>query len=127
MRDTVKRKRLVRGGPAALSSSQDETERVKLGFVCLFLVVLVWLPYAQILWHDFINYDDNEYVRANVHVLNGLNWPDVKWAFTTGHTGYSHPVTWLTHQLDCQLYGGWAGGHHLTSVVIHSINSILLF
>src|SRR6185295_10396038 len=52
---------------------------------------------------------------------------DFKWALTTGHTGYSHPVTWLSIQIDAQLYGTWAGGHHLTSVIIHTINTLLLF
>src|SRR6185436_3645681 len=95
--------------------------------ICLFLVGIVWLVFGQTLRHDFINYDDGAYVKGNAHVLTGLNWSNVKWAFTTGHTGYAQPVTWLTHQLDGQLYGSWAGGHHLTSVVIHSINALLLF
>ena len=114
-------------GRAALPVFRTHNERVKAGIVCLVLATIVWSAFGQMLRHEFINYDDAEYIKENVHVLNGLNWPDLKWAFTTGHTGYSHPVTWLSHQLDCQLYGVWAGGHHLTSVIIHTFNALLLF
>ena len=127
MRHSAKRKKTSRGRPTARPPSQVQSERIKSGIVCIFLATIVWIAFGQTLRHEFINYDDEEYVTENVHVLNGLNWPDVKWAFTTGHTGYAHPVTWLTHQLDCQLYGTWAGGHHLTSLVIHTVNSLLLF
>jgi tetratricopeptide (TPR) repeat protein len=82
-------------------------------------------------WHvrdnDFINFDDNVYITENARVLNGLTWPDVKWAFTAGLPGYLHPLTWLSHQFDYQLYENWAGGHHLTSVAIHVSNAVLLF
>ncbi len=91
------------------------------------LVVLVWVAFGQTLGYGFINYDDPEYITENPHVLNGLSGQNLIWAFTTGHTGYAHPVTWLTHQFDCQLFGVWAGGHHLTSLLIHTINTLLLF
>lgn len=99
----------------------------KAALACIFLVAIVWIVFGQTRRHDFINYDDDEYITENAHVLNGLNWPDVKWAFTTGHTGYAHPVTWLSHQFDYQLFGAWAGGHHLTSTLLHSVNAVLLF
>lgn len=110
--------------PGAVSRNEPPTRIV---WVCVLLVAFVAIIYGQTLRHDFINYDDEGYVTENVHVLNGLNWADVKWAFTTGHTGYAHPVTWLTHQLDVELYGTWAGGHHLNSWLLHAINSVLLF
>ena len=127
MRDRGERAKASSGRFAARPPSRAQGERIKSGIVCILLATIVWIVFGQTLRHEFINYDDNEYVTENVHVLNGLNWPDVKWAFTTGHTGYAHPVTWLTHQLDYQLYGAWAGGHHLTSLVIHTVNSLLLF
>jgi len=95
--------------------------------VCCLLLLLVSIVFGQTVRHEFINYDDDQYVTENPHVQNGLNWPDVIWAFSTGHTGYAHPVTWLTLQFDYQLYGMWAGGHHLTSVIIHAVNCLLLF
>ena len=107
--------------------AQDQNERVKGTVICFLLTIIVWIVFGQSASHEFINYDDGEYVTNNAHVLNGLNRADFVWAFTTGHTGYAHPVTWLTHQLDCQLYGTWAGGHHLTNVIIHTVNVILLF
>jgi Tfp pilus assembly protein PilF len=104
-----------------------EADVSKAALICLVLIAIVGIVFGQTLRHDFINYDDEEYVTENPHVLNGLNWEDAKWAFATGHTGYAHPVTWLSHQLDAQLHGAWAGGHHLTSVILHAANSILLF
>src|SRR5436189_5968520 len=111
---------------AARPISAGYSERAKGGFVCVFLVAIVCIVFGQTLRHEFINYDDDRYITENAHVLNGLNWRDVSWAFTTGHTGYAHPVTWLSHQLDYQLYDGWAGGHHLTSLILHAANSVLL-
>src|SRR5260221_12648695 len=84
----------------------------------------VFLPFA---WHDFVNYDDPDYVTANPHVQSGLKWDNVIWAFTTGHAANWHPLTWLSHMLDCQLYGMNAGGHHLTSLALHVASTLLLF
>lgn len=122
----AKSKRARRPIPARPLSATSG-ERGKALWICILLVALVVVIYGQTVRHDFINYDDDSYVTENVHVLNGLNWADVKWAFTTGHTGYAHPVTWLTHQLDAQLYGTWAGGHHLNSLILHAINAVLAF
>lgn len=107
--------------------SQVHGENAKVAWICIFLIAIVSIVFGQTLRHEFINYDDEEYISENPHVLNGLNWPDLKWAFTTGYTGYAHPVTWLTHQLDYQLFGAWAGGHHLTSLILHAVDSALLF
>jgi tetratricopeptide (TPR) repeat protein len=113
-------------GPAALPLSRPNSEFVKASIVCVLLAIIVWVAFGQMRRHEF-NYDDAEYIKENVHVLRGLNWPDLRWAFTTGYPGYAIPVTWLSHQLDCQLYGVWAGGHHLTSVALHTVSSLLLF
>lgn len=108
-------------------ASPRESERNQTIIVCFMLVLIVFIVFGQTIRHEFINYDDDQYVTDNPHVLHGLNWPDFVWAFTTGHTGYAHPVTWVTHQFDDQVYGTWAGGHHLTSVIIHAANCLLLF
>ena len=73
--------------------------------VCGFLVLAVAFVFGQTLGHDFVNYDDNTYVTENPCVLHGLSDPGVKWAFTTGHAANWHPLTWLSHMLDCQLFG----------------------
>jgi protein O-mannosyl-transferase len=91
------------------------------------LVGLTLIVYAQSRHFQFVNWDDPEYVTQNATVLGGLNWPSVWWALTTGHTPYWHPITWLSHLLDVTLFGLDAGAHHMVSVAIHVVNSLLLF
>jgi tetratricopeptide (TPR) repeat protein len=76
---------------------------------------------------EFNDYDDRPYVTENRFIRNGITATSVKWAFTTGYFGTWHPLTWLSHLLDVQLYGMNAGGHHFTSVLIHVANTLLLF
>jgi tetratricopeptide (TPR) repeat protein len=83
--------------------------------------------FSSVRHHDFINYDDNLYVTENEHVLAGLTWQGVIWAFTATHAWNWHPLTWLSHMLDCELFGVGAGGHHLTNLLLHAANSVLLF
>jgi protein O-mannosyl-transferase len=75
----------------------------------------------------FINYDDPVYVTNNLHVQGGITWESVRWAFSTMHATNWHPLTWLSHMIDCRLYGLDPRGHHLTSVGIHVANTLLLF
>jgi len=92
------------------------------------LLALVTLGlYSPALRHPFVNYDDGPYVVANAHVNSGLNWGNIKWAFTATTVGNWHPLTLISHQLDCQLFGLHAGGHHLTSILLHALNVVLLF
>lgn len=77
--------------------------------------------------HQFLNFDDNLYVTANSHVKTGLSVKNIKWAFTNTEFSNWHPLTWLSHMLDCQLYGLNPKGHHLTSLILHIANSLLLF
>jgi protein O-mannosyl-transferase len=95
--------------------------------VCVFLVAVVALVFSQTVGHDFVNYDDRDYVYENYHVSRGLTPEAVAWATTTGHACNWHPVTWLSHILDCQFYDLKAGGHHFTSVLLHAANAVLLF
>lgn len=83
--------------------------------------------YSPALKSEFVNYDDLGYVTENQHVQEGLSGAVVKWAFTTGDQSNWHPLTWLSHALDCQLYGLKPAGHHLTSLLFHTANSLLLF
>lgn len=82
--------------------------------------------YSRVLGYGFTNYDDPRYITSNPHVQAGLNAESIRWAFV-GNADYWHPLTWLSHMLDCQLYGGNAGGHHLTSVLWHALNAVLAF
>jgi protein O-mannosyl-transferase len=95
--------------------------------VCLFLAVTVAVVFGQTVNHDFVNFDDQDYVYENPHVVRGLTSEGVAWALTTAHASNWHPLTWLSHELDCQLYGLQAGGHHATNVLLHAANAILLF
>ncbi len=77
--------------------------------------------------HPFVNYDDDRYVTENAHVHNGLNWDTITWAFAAMEQGNWHPLTWLSHALDYQLFHQNATGHHFTSLLIHAANAVLLF
>lgn len=94
--------------------------------IYLGLALITLLLYSQVLFSDFVNYDDPDYVSENPMVQRGLSWEGVVWAFTTGHMGNWHPLTWLSHMLDWQLFGDWAGGHHWVNVLLHVANALLL-
>jgi len=95
--------------------------------VCIFLAAVVWVVFGQTLRHEFVSFDDEQYVYDNPVVQKGLTWEGFRWALTYGQIGHWHPLTWLSHMLDCQLYGLQAGGHHLTSVLLHGAAAVLLF
>jgi tetratricopeptide (TPR) repeat protein len=82
--------------------------------------------YWPVTHHDFINYDDPDYVAANVHVQNGLTLENFQWAFHSVNSNW-HPLTMLSHMLDCQLFGLQPWGHHLTSLLLHALNTALVF
>jgi tetratricopeptide (TPR) repeat protein len=91
------------------------------------LVAAVFLVFGQTLRHDFVNYDDDQYFYSNPHVKGGLAWSGVAWAFQTGYASNWHPLTWLSLMLDAQLFGTGAAGPHLTNVILHAANTVLLF
>jgi protein O-mannosyl-transferase len=95
--------------------------------VCLVLALVTAALYWPMTHHPFVNFDDDDYVTNNPQVKAGLTWAGVNWAFRTGAAANWHPLTWLSHMLDCQLYGLNAGGHHATSLLFHIANTILLF
>jgi tetratricopeptide (TPR) repeat protein len=95
--------------------------------VCLFLALMVWFVFGQTLHHKFVNYDDDVYVYENPMVIQGLTWHGAVWAFTHKHDVNWHPLTTLSHMLDCQIDGLHPGGHHLTNVLLHMAAVILLF
>jgi len=95
--------------------------------ICLILITAVLLVYWQVGDHEFVNYDDNVYITDNAQVQKGLTSKGIIWAFTTSHTGNWHPLTWISHMVDCEFYGLNPKGHHLTNVLFHTANAILLF
>ena len=94
--------------------------------MCLALAVLTSLVFGQTLWHDFINYDDPRYVYENTKITGGVSISGIAWAFTHIHSLNWHPLTTISHMLDCQLYGLKAGWHHFTNVCLHTLAAILL-
>ncbi len=94
--------------------------------LCVVLGAITFAVFGQTLHHQFINFDDNQYVYENPVVARGLTFNGIIWAFSF-HAANWHPLTWLSHELDCQLYGLIPGGHHLTNVLLHTGTVILLF
>jgi tetratricopeptide (TPR) repeat protein len=95
--------------------------------VCIFLAAIIWVVFGQTLGHEFVNYDDDFYVYENPAVTRGLTLQGIIWAFTHVHCSNWHPLTWVSHMLDCQFYGLSPGGHHLTNILLHTATAILLF
>jgi Flp pilus assembly protein TadD len=95
--------------------------------VCLVLALGTTALYWPIASHPFILFDDDQYVAANLHVTTGLSWTNFVWAFKNSEAANWHPLTWLSHQLDCTLFGVNAGAHHFTSLLLHVTNTLLLF
>src|SRR5438045_1678148 len=91
------------------------------------LVGLIAIAFWPVQGFDFINYDDPWYVTKNHDVNGGLSLHSVKWAFTAVHASNWHPLTWLSHMLDCQIFGLHPRGHHLVNLALHAANTLLLF
>ena len=95
--------------------------------VSLCLIIAILIPHRQAINFDFVGYDDELYVTKNLNVQKGFTAKGVKWAFTSFHSANWHPITWLSHMLDCELYGLNPMGHHWTNVELHIANTLLLF
>jgi protein O-mannosyl-transferase len=95
--------------------------------LCLLLAAVTLVTYWPVSRAEFTNYDDNEYVSDNPHIVRGLTWDDVRWAFRSGYAGNWHPLTWVSHMIDVQWFGlqqpGW---HHLVNLLFHTVNAVLL-
>jgi len=95
--------------------------------IALLLFLITAAIYAPLYHAGFVNFDDPDYVTDNPHVTGGLTMGNVAWAFTHSHSNNWHPLTWISHMLDCEWWGLNAGGHHLTSLFFHGANTVLLF
>jgi len=116
-----------RGPVAERSKRKPSRLKWEAAGICALLVALVFSVFGQTLGHGFVNFDDDVYVYGNPVVTRGLTLGGLRWALTYGEIGHWHPLTWVSHMLDCQLYGLWAGGHHLTNVILHASAVVLLF
>jgi tetratricopeptide (TPR) repeat protein len=105
-------------------SARRETHLITL---CLLLVAATLAFYNPIIHNQFIDFDDSSYILKNSWVQSGLTWDTVKWSFTTFREGNWHPLTWLSHALDCQVFRLNPAGHHYTNLLLHAANAVLLF
>jgi tetratricopeptide (TPR) repeat protein len=96
-------------------------------WVCVSLTVVILAVFWQVRNNEFVNFDDGKYVTENRYVQDGLTWDGFVWAFTTTHANFWHPLTWLSHMLDGELYGLNPAGHHFTNLLLHIANTLLLF
>src|SRR4029077_14246678 len=96
-------------------------------WISLALLGLTAALYAPVRHHAFLNYDDNDYVTANPHVTAGLSRDSIVWAWTEPHSATWHPLTTLSHLLDCQLFGLDPGPPHMVNVALHALSTLLLF
>jgi tetratricopeptide (TPR) repeat protein len=110
------------GGSSSLFSLDRETLTL-----CLGLAVAICAFYSPIVHNQFLNYDDKQYITDNPPVKQGLTWATIKWAFVTDTEANWHPLTWLSHELDSELFGLSPVGPHCVNVLFHIANSILLF
>jgi len=95
--------------------------------IALLLILFTLVIYLPVLRDDFINFDDQTYVTENNFVQAGWTWAGVKWAFTTWQGGNWHPLTWLSHMTDCELFGVNPLAHHAVNALFHALNAAVLF
>jgi hypothetical protein len=128
-RRSQKKTGLEKASGALKSGSQPAgwSDRWTVPAVCIFLAAITFAVFGQTLRHEFVNYDDDDYVSENPEVARGLTLKGIVWAFTHVHAFNWHPLTWFSHMLDCQFYGLNPGGHHLTNILLHTATAILLF
>jgi tetratricopeptide (TPR) repeat protein len=120
-------KRKNRAAKPPEASVQRAGSFTSLALPCVLLALLVVIVFARALPGDWIEYDDGSYVRDNSHVNSGLSAGNLAWAAESFDCCNWHPLTWLSHMLDCQVYGLNTSGHHLTSILLHALNVVLIF
>src|SRR5690349_3210045 len=125
--ESDRRKKTLRSHPTPRASSRGQGVQVATVVASVFLAVIVWIAFGRALNHEFVGYDDQSYVLRNPRVTNGLTLDGIQWAFTHVHVTNWHPLTTISHMLDCQLYGLQPWGHHLTNILLHAAAAILLF
>jgi tetratricopeptide (TPR) repeat protein len=108
------------------TAASGDSHRLITSVICILLAGIVWVAFGQTLRHEFAECDDGPNVY-NPRIINGLTPGNVQWALIHAHAGNWHPLTWMSHMLDCQLYGLHPWGHHLTNILLHAAATILLF
>jgi tetratricopeptide (TPR) repeat protein len=115
------------GSLLGASSGAMSNDKRKALLIAVLLSIITSLVYCGVLGEKFLCYDDNDYVTTNIHVQKGLSWTNVTWAFTSTYASNWHPLTWLSHMLDVQLFGLNPAGHHFMNLLFHILATLLLF
>jgi len=127
-RDKRQRGKSARPLPPALKTAPPSAvPRLHVALIAAAIVLASWAAFWGLHSSGFILFDDDAYVRENAHVRKGLGGESIAWAFTSTEAANWHPLTWLSHMLDVRLFGLDAGKHHLTSLLLHTVNAVLLF
>ena len=111
----------------ALRPFQTFSDRAVTSVCCVLLAAIVWIVFGQTIGYEFVNYDDDNYIYENPRITNGVTLSGIQWAFTHVHASNWHPLTTISHMVDCQLYGLQPWGHHLTNILLQAAAAILLF
>jgi tetratricopeptide (TPR) repeat protein len=117
----------TRSNPAQATSTATKPSPVPAWLLAALLALVTLTAYWRAMQCDFVNFDDPDYVTSNVHVQNGLTLEGINWAFSHIVSANWHPLTMMSHMLDCQIYALKPWGHHLTSVLLHTLNTVLVF
>ena len=125
--DACPRRQSGLAGPVPTAQTGGRRTSLASVAVCGLLLLAVIAVFGQTVSHEFVNLDDADYVYENPHVRGGLTAEGTAWAITALDYFNWHPLTWLSHMADYQLYGQKAGGHHLTNLVLHAAAAVLLF
>jgi len=104
-------------------ASPEKLSRV----LCLLLIAATLVVYNRVNQNSFVNFDDDRYITENSHIRAGLSWSTVTWAFSSLEQANWHPLAWISHALDCQLFRLNPAGHHYVNLLLHAVNAVLLF
>jgi tetratricopeptide (TPR) repeat protein len=111
----------------SIFDSANFNERKQSFIACTLLIVVTAILYSGVTKNDFIIYDDSDYVTMNDHIHNGISWENIKWSFSSTDATNWHPLTWISHSLDMQIFGLNSAAHHGMNLVYHCIATLLLF
>lgn len=124
---STRRRSAQRASVRAAASDAPQSHRAHGWWAALALVAFNVAVYASVRNFEFVRFDDPDYVTGNAQVTSGVTWQGLKWALTTGHAANWHPLTWLSHMMDVQVFGVNAGAHHVTNLLFHIANTLLVF
>src|ERR1043166_5175915 len=113
--------------PQSTGAGRDIRTGLSVPTLSIFIAISSLLVYLPVFRNGFVDLDDPAYVTRNDHVRTGVSWKNVEWALSSTEAANWHPLTWLSHMLDCQIFGLNAAGHHAVNAIFHAVNAVVLF